>query len=345
MKRMAYVIFCFFILSTNVYAQSEDSVPTTTTTEEADATPTPEPISTPQPTFTPKPWYEKISTEGEFRFRAEGRDDVNRDNLETDVPQNKLAGFLLYRIRLLLDYKPTEKFSVVVHPQFSSAFGQVDGTLNGSGAASGGNFSSGGTFDKSISMHQAFLQWKWSDSFSLRAGRQELSYGDSLLIGNADFSNVARSFDAFQFQYATQWQKLDLFYSRIAEDDINRPNVNGDIDFAGVYWALETPSFLKNLDVYALWLKDDRIVRIDSFETLLNFHFATLGSRIKMDFVGIDVRAEGGIQLGQHEQQNMLAYMYDAEIGYTLPIPQKLRLAVGYNYASGDDPDTDTFTR
>ena len=305
------------------------------------ATPTP----TPSP-VTPLPkWYDKIKAQGQFRFRAEARDDVNRDNLEVDAIQNKLAGFLLYRIRLLVDFQPTDEFSVVVQPQFSSSFGQVDGILNGSGSATGGNITSGGTIDKAITMHQAYLQWKWNESFSLRAGRQELVYGDSMLIGNLDFNNVARSFDAFRFRYEREKHKLDFFYSRIAEDDVNRPSVNGDIDFAGLYWATEGDGFLQNFDAYALWLKDDRIVRVDAFETLLNFHFVTLGSRLKMAKFGFDFRGEGGIQVGEKEQQTMLAYMYDAEFGYTVPFKHPFRLAVGYNYASGDDPDTETFTR
>ena len=61
-----------------------------------------------------------------------------------------------------------------------------------------GNSISGTTTDPYLSIHQVYatLPLFQSDRFHLKMGRQELSYGDDLVLGSVIWSNVGRSFDA-----------------------------------------------------------------------------------------------------------------------------------------------------
>jgi hypothetical protein len=55
--------------------------------------------------------------------------------------------------------------------------------------------------DNLISVHEAWAQYAFTKTFSLRAGRQELVYDDHRIMGNLDWAAQGRSHDAFKFIY------------------------------------------------------------------------------------------------------------------------------------------------
>jgi len=67
-----------------------------------------------------------------------------------------------------------------------------------------------------MDLHQAFVRIGNPEVFPLIAkiGRQELSYGDERLIGQSDWTNVRRTFDAAKLRYEVEGFWVDGFVSR-----------------------------------------------------------------------------------------------------------------------------------
>src|SRR6185437_10774219 len=77
-------------------------------------------------------------------------------------------------------------------------------------------------------------------TIGFRAGRQELAFGDERLIGNVNWTNTARSFDALRGTLHSGHYRLDLFASRVVkqqdgEFDWSTPGNN----FYGAYGGIE----------------------------------------------------------------------------------------------------------
>lgn len=276
----------------------------------------------------------RYSLSGEARFRYEARDNQNFNNGADDFNQ-----FVGTRIRLNISLRPFESLEGFFQPQFSGVWGQVEPNLAGNGTITGGGLTSGALRDRYLSLHQGFIRWSLSDEFRFKIGRQEIMYGDHVVIGNVGYSNVGRSFDAAMIQAKIGDRALDFFYSKLAEDDTPGSGLAGDQDLAGIYANLMPLGFFSAFDLYGLWFRNDRTGKPTAF------HFGTFGSRLKFTTGKFDTRFEGAFQVGKSAGSNMRAYMIDFEEGLTVPYRNGLRFALGYNHASGDDPSTGTFTR
>jgi hypothetical protein len=277
---------------------------------------------------------EKFSIGGEIRFRLEAREN---SDFSTGTPDEDL--FIGSRIRLNTTLRPSSTLTLFIQPQFSGLWGEVVSTLNGAGTTTSAVTTSGSLKDPALSLHQAYIDWKTSETVALRLGRQEFAYGDHAVIGNVGFSNVGRSFDAGLARWTWKKTTSDLFYSILAEDDVTGSGISGDSQFGGLYVTTAAIPYVSAADGYALWLYDKR-----SGSPAL-FHFATLGTRWKLGVENADGRIESNFQIGSHLGADMLAYMVDVEGGYTFSILKGLRFGLEYNRASGDDPATGTFTR
>jgi hypothetical protein len=227
------------------------------------------------------------------------------------------------------------------------------------------------TTDVNLNIHEGFMrtQGKW---VRVDAGRFELSYGDTLVIGNLDWNETGRAFDGFRARVAksptSPW--LDLFATVVTEGKAQVP-VNkvgdGDTYFMGAYAALG-PAITKGLDLdfYVLervWPATDKRLRaIDTASGATAAPAATyeragagettIGARAKQKLGIFDYRVEAGVQAGtrpgasptvsagtasgtQQKAQDVLAYHGDLELGVQA-IPDKLRVSLEGLYASGD---------
>jgi hypothetical protein len=282
----------------------------------------------------PTPEKPKWTMGGEARFRFETRD--NRD-LNSAVNDND--SYTLSRVRLNVGFEPSEKLKAFVQPQFSGVWGQGTASVSGNGTVTGGVVNSGGFSDPTISMHQAYANWEMVDDLHLIIGRQEMTYGDEVVIGPVGFSNIGRSFDAALIRSLYEKNTTDYFYSKVADDDVTGTFYSGELDFAGFNTAFSNISSIDALDAYGLYLRDART----GSPTI--FNFGTAGLRIKDKIESFDYRFEGNAQFGEHSGSDMLAYMFDAEAGYTIDWKSGLRLGLEFNRASGDDSSSSTFTR
>lgn len=326
----------FYALTASSVALAQDDEPLVVTPPvPSDAQTVAPPAPTPEPTAAAGPsWRDYVAFSFQYRLRGEGR-----DNQDLDPNEGDLSSFILQRIRLGIDLRPIDHWRVFLQPQHSGAWGQLDGVPNGGSGVAGGVPTSGGTQDRAIMLHQGYVETDRWRPFVVRIGRQELNYGDGVVIGNLDFSNVARSFDAALLHYGHDRAFVDAFFSQTAENDANRAVVDGQAIFAGVYAGSKFLRDALQADVYALWLLDQRL------EDFNDFNIATLGHRNRFNFAGFDTRFEGGMQIGKSLEEDTRAYMYDFEAGYTLPLPGEIRLGGEYLYASGDTPFEGKFSR
>ena len=137
---------------------------------------------------------------GQFRLRFELKEnggvypnfDFRRAGVDND------NAYLLLREKAHVGYAPWSWFSVLAEGRDSSAIGDE---RHPSPEAD------------QVDLYQAFIQLGDPKQFALTAkiGRQELMYGDERLVGNADWNNVPRSFDAAKLRFENQNLWVDAF--------------------------------------------------------------------------------------------------------------------------------------
>lgn len=186
-------------------------------------------------------------------------------------------------------------------------------------------------------------------ALTLRAGRQELSYGKQRLISPLDWANARRTFDGARLLTRTGDWKVDAFVTRLVQVQQHDFN-DGDSgrDLYGVYATRPIAPWQATLDAYALGVQRDQAkfgaITGDEERT-------TLGTRLGGKCAqGIDYDLEGGYQLGEVGAADVAAWFVASQVGYAVPdCPLKSRWFLGYDYASGDedpaDQDVGTFNQ
>lgn len=219
------------------------------------------------------------------------------------------------------------------------------------------NFESDGPVD----LHQAYVTLGNHKEFpvSLKAGRQELSYGDERLVGAFAWNNIGRVFDAVKLRWQTEWFSAEAFTSKIVLPDDNNFNMWNDYNvFSGLY--LSTKEIPKNLTEVYFFARNEGIgsatanpAAFAPFQTASSAarDIYTLGTRFKSnpgDFGNFDYTVEGAFQFGNWKpttvtpREDHEACAFVANAGYTFPDAFGTpRLALEYAYASGDSNPTD----
>lgn len=176
---------------------------------------------------------------------------------------------------------------------------------------------------------------------TLRAGRQELSYGKQRLISPLDWSNTRRTFDGVRLlSQAGDW-KVDAFATRFVQVQQHEFN-DGDSgrDFYGLYATRPVKPWKATVDAYALGLERDAA----KFGTVSGPEDRyTLGARMGGTAGGgVDYDVEGGYQFGEVGAADVAAWFLAAQAGFApAACPLKSRWFVGYDLASGDDDPAD----
>ena len=179
-------------------------------------------------------------------------------------------------------------------------------------------------------------------TFGVRAGRQELAFGDERLIGNSNYTNSARSFDALRGTLRSGRYHVDLFASRVVkqqdgEFDWSTPGNN----FYGAYGGIEKLVPNSTVEPYFLWRRQSALKTEQGAVGTMNF--GTVGVR----WVGKlpsswDYGLEMARQSGSLGTDTIGAWAGHWVLGKTLPTKHlRPRIALEYNYASGDDNPKD----
>ena len=177
-------------------------------------------------------------------------------------------------------------------------------------------------------------------SWGFRVGRQELLFGNGRLIGNSNWGNVARTFDAACFTYKKNGIHLDAFTSSVVvptNGGFDRPHFNNKFHgFYSSFSKLPAWSTANNVDTFFL-VKTNSLAR-SKLGAVGNLCICTLGTRVigklPRDF---DYRVEMAYQTGHVSRDPVRAWAGHWQLGYRPPFSHKsVRLAAEFNGASGD---------
>ena len=124
-----------------------------------------------------------------------------------DFAPGKVDNFMRQRARLGLRFAYGDEVQALVQVQDVRTWGEESDTL--------GDFSANG-FD----LHQGFVEIVAAPDLRLRMGRQEIALLNQRLVGNVNFVEQGRSFDAVRVMARAFEQQLsiDLFYARTIND-------------------------------------------------------------------------------------------------------------------------------
>lgn len=238
-----------------------------------------------------------------------------RNNTDYGGPRN----YTLLRFRLNAEFKASPDTLIFFQPQFSKFFGEPT-YLGTSTSQNKYQDTSGVFFDTSMIVHQAYLEYRLFRDFQIKGGRQILSYGDEVLIGAAlGWANIGRSFDAIKFIYKNSDSfQSDLFWSRLVDTSTFARSGTGSADFGGFYNSFNFGNYLKNFDLYVLYLADTRL------PTSLSLW--TWGLRLKSTVVQVDYRIETDYQQGTTLNSLQTGNQTDLEVGYLIDSSKTLRV-------------------
>jgi hypothetical protein len=257
--------------------------------------------------------------------------------------------FLLLRTRVHLGYSPEAWLSVFGEGQNSSSTADKRNP----------NPQSDGPFD----LHQGYLRLGGTKElpFSLKIGRQELSYGDERLIGVFDWDNIGRVFDAAKLRYEADAFWIDAFSGRVVlpnDNTFDRPN--WDDWFSGIYAS--TRALVPKTELQFYFLSDNASAGsakkvTTSVKGNSPRDIYTVGTRFQTlpgQLQGWDLNGEFDGQFGDFEyaprtpgvinghRLDHRAYATHIEGGYTFAETDfKPRLGLGFDYASGDGNPAD----
>ena len=108
------------------------------------------------------------------------------------------------RTRLYFDYASEDGLKLVFSPQVVHFWGQMPQAydLLGDGAP--------GAPEGTFSVFEAYAQYKFSDVYTLKAGRQAISYGDQRWFGALGWAASGRAHDAFVNKFSFNDVSLDV---------------------------------------------------------------------------------------------------------------------------------------
>jgi hypothetical protein len=204
----------------------------------------------------------------------------------------------------------------------------------------------GGWEDRSdVDLYQGFLEWgKVLDSpVTLKAGRQELSYGSTFFIGPNDFYN-GLSWDGLKASFSpTDRLTVDLMGVRMAELNPGDPE-NYLAGLYATYKVFEESS----LDGYLFYNKGGFPFFHREFQVTEPDHrLFTFGARFSGKVAGFDYEVEPQVQWGSVRsavgkgEDRFRAFGGHADVGYTFNVPWEPRIFAAYAFGSGDNDPFD----
>jgi len=284
-----------------------------------------------------------VSLSGSYRLRTE----YQNNKTDFDGNANDHIDMWGQRVRLTAKASPTDDTTVKITIQDQRNWGGAQATGGGPGLTDAGA--------NTLDLHESYVQINDVAGLpiSIKAGRQELVYGDQRLVGAFGWHNNARSFDALKGTYSSDAVDVDFFTSKINEG----ANVGRDQNFRGIYATVKTiPN--NSLDVYVLSLVDGNIGGTSAFNKSATGNtslggsiiikpqtLTTYGVRLKGSAVGVNYTVEVPFQTGKVETY-MNNYKYSGrafavKANYLVPNTPKLKVGVEYDKASGDSDGTD----
>ena len=289
------------------------------------------------------------------RLRAE----VRRNNLDFNAAINddNDDSWLINRCRLGIAVKPSSWLKIYAQGQDTREWDSDRPNVPGVRGTEGGD-----AFD----LRQGYVEIGNFRPGPLRltVGRQALMYGDSRLVADSKWANPGRTFDAVKLRLQTEKLWVDAFAARVVQIKEHVFDESDSADhFYGFYASTEALSF-QTTDLYFLSReKEDHQPDLSPTNKLDPSgtwngpaqRVGAIGTRWKSakDLRGWDYTVEavyewGKVWTGDRTTRDFDLHAFAAHLsgGYTFDaLTWMPRLALGYNYASGDRSPTDSKTQ
>jgi hypothetical protein len=175
----------------------------------------------------------------QFRMRSEAKDDGSFPNRDFGQNLDHSNDYFLFRTKVHLGWTPSKWITAYVE-------GRDAHDVSDSRPVPEND-----RFD----LHQAYVRLGDPEKFplSLKAGRQELIYGDQHYIGNGDWSNAGRSFDSVKLRFQNSGFWLDAFVGRpVLPQDGRFNNANNYDWFSGLYGSTRRIASWQDTEVFIL---------------------------------------------------------------------------------------------
>jgi hypothetical protein len=265
----------------------------------------------------------------ELRWREEFRDNSDFQ------PSNDFDSFLGQRIRAHLRLRIHSHLTAFVEGQDVWLFGaERDKIIHSLGT----------------NLYQAYVDWKpaVSERWEVRAGRQELVYGEERLVGAFGWDNVGRSFDGARLRYRAGLWSTDFFGARLV--DVRRAGAGhrpGNQDLYGIYSTRKPKESASRTELYALYLHDGlRTSGENPMGTFQPTNIVTLGFRhLHQPKGGWRYSIEHAWQFGERGPDGHGAAMLVSTGGYAWGGRWEPRLQGEYDFATGDNDPSDGRSR
>jgi hypothetical protein len=263
-----------------------------------------------------------LRVRGEFRERMEGFDGAGFIENQKDV-------YYLSRLRLNASITPTRLLSLQVQAQDARVAKKTVGPVST-------------PFTAPIDLRMAFADIGDAKSaVAVRAGRQELVYGDQRLVGHVSWLNAARTFDAVKVTLRTSAFSVDAFGASVVRilDGAFDKSGNGN-RFAGAYLTTTKLIPSGSVEPFMFWRRDVGL-RTET-ATVGDLNQTTVGVRLAGRLpASLDYGIELALQRGSLGTDDIRAWAGHWQLRESLPGAAAVRLTGEYNYASGDENPAD----
>lgn len=202
-----------------------------------------------------------------------------------------------------------------------------------------------GNQDFAPSIHQAWGEFSLADGFSLKAGRQELVYDDSRILGNVGWAQQARSHDVALFKYSKDFN-LHLGIAHNENTDRTNNYYGGPDAYKNLQFVWFNNSS-ENLN-YSILLLNNGVqgpVPEDGSDQDV-YYSQTIGGRISSNADGLLIGGNLYYQTGKDAADRSLS-AFEIALEAHKDLGNSQKIGVRYELLSGTEPgetDNNSFT-
>jgi alginate export protein len=257
---------------------------------------------------------------GDYRTRIEGVEGSRFQSGNDDA-------YVLSRLRLSATFLASPDWRVVFQAQDSRVFLKADSP-------------SRPPFRDVVDARLAYVELgrRTDATWTARIGRQELAFGEQRLIGNADWLNTGRTFDAVRA--TRRWPRVTVdafggYVLRVMPDQLNRPDAGNLLYGVNIVVTRVVPGV--TVEPYLFAHRAPNQAQEDGGRDTA--HSATIGTRWIATSLGrVDASGEVAAQFGSIGADTIRAWASHWTAGMTFAgVRGTPRLFGEYNVASGDE--------
>lgn len=250
----------------------------------------------------------------QFSLRADlrARSEYRHGYSTLATPEAKAAFFISQRSRLILGYK-TEQLNIGLSLQDVRVWGDEEQQKD----------------VPSLGLHEAWGDLAITDNLGIKIGRQELSYDDQRLFGNADWIQPGRSHDAAVLHFVQDGWKADLggAYNQKAENKFGTEYMASNYKVLSYLWLGKEFSTVK----FSLVGITDGYQTTDTTDQVVYRY--TYGGNGEYNANGFSVKTTLYGQSGKDQSQKTIA-AYMAALAATYKF-ESASIGAGYELLSG----------